>query len=110
MKAPNVNIKNAQFSIGDVIYHKLFDYRGVIIDIDQQFQLSDDWYETVALSKPDKNQPWYHVLVHDAVHSTYVAEQNLEPDNSDEEINHPDLHHFFKHFLNGRYISDQKTN
>lgn len=25
---------NALFSIGDVVHHKLFDYRGVIVDVD----------------------------------------------------------------------------
>ena len=79
---------NAQFSIGDLVYHKLFDYRGVIVDVDPRLMLSDDWYEAVARSRPPKDQPWYRVLVHDATHETYVAERNLEPDTSGTPIRH----------------------
>ena len=89
MNEPKLNIPSAKFSIGDLIHHKLFDYRGVIVDIDATFQLTDEWYETVARSRPPKNLPWYYILVHNAASSTYVAEQNLEPDNSGEKINHP---------------------
>ena len=41
---------------------------------------TDEWYEAVAKSRPPKNEPWYHVLVHQKGHQTYVAEQNLQPD------------------------------
>ena len=67
----------AKFKIGQIVHHKLFDYTGVIFDIDPIFQSSDEWYEQVAQSRPPKNKPWYHVLVHAAEHTTYVAEQNL---------------------------------
>ncbi len=39
---------NAHFSIGDLVHHKLFDYRGVIVDVDPRLMLSDEWYEAVA--------------------------------------------------------------
>ena len=68
----------AKFRIGKIVHHKLFDYTGVIFDIDPFFQSSDEWYEQVAQSRPLKNKPWYHVLVHAAEHTTYVAEQNLD--------------------------------
>ena len=68
----------AKFRIGQIVHHKLFDYTGVIFDIDPFFQSSDEWYEQVAQSRPPKNKPWYHVLVHTAEHTTYVAEQNLD--------------------------------
>ena len=56
--------KNAKFSLGQIVYHSKFKYRGVIVDADPNFQGTDEWYESVAKSKPDKNKPWYHVLVH----------------------------------------------
>ena len=68
----------AKFKIGQIVHHKLFDYSGVVFDIDPFFQSSDEWYEQVAQSRPPKNKPWYHVLVHTAEHTTYVAEQNLD--------------------------------
>jgi len=101
---------NAQFSIGDLVHHKLFEYRGVIIDVDPEFQLSDEWYETVASSRPPKDQPWYHVLVHGATHTTYVAERNLEPDHSGEAIQHPLVDQYFTRFSEGRYVSDSQVN
>jgi hypothetical protein len=57
---------NACFSIGDFVHQKLFDYRGVIVDVDPQMMLSDEWYEAVARSRPPKDQTWYRVLVHNS--------------------------------------------
>ncbi|MCW8328986.1 heat shock protein HspQ [Photobacterium sp. SDRW27] len=110
MKESNCKITMAKYSIGDLVHHKLFDYRGVIVDIDPYFQLTDQWYETVARSRPPKNEPWYHVLVHQATHATYVAEQNLEPDSSDKEIIHPLIDTFFTDLKDGRYINSEKVN
>ncbi len=110
MNESKFNITRARYSIGDLVHHKLFDYRGVIVDIDPDFQLTDEWYDTVARSKPPKNEPWYHVLVHEATNSTYVAEQNLEPDPSGNRINHPMTDKIFTDLRNGRYISDKTIN
>ncbi len=66
------------FTIGQTVHHRMFDYRGVITGVDQSFQGSDDWYDQVAQSRPPKDKPWYHVLVHDASHRTYVAERHLD--------------------------------
>ena len=105
-----VDFKKAQFSVGELIHHRLFDYRGVIVDVDPYFQGTEEWYEAVARSRPPKNKPWYHVLVDNAVHTTYVAEQNLETDDSTQPINHPLVYHFFVQFENGRYVRDERTN
>ena len=99
-----------KYSVGDLVHHRLFDYRGVIVDVDMNFQASDEWYDSVAKSRPPKNKPWYHVLVHGNVHSTYVAEQNLEPDTLSEPINHPMLDQFFSNFNNGKYIQNRPFN
>ncbi len=104
------DLVNAKFSIGDVVHHKLFDYRGVVIDADPEFQLSDEWYETVARSRPPKDQPWYHILVHGATHTTYVAERNLEPDQSGEAIQHPLVDQYFTRFSEGKYVNDVQVN
>ena len=104
------NISRAQFGIGDLVYHRLFQYRGVIVDVDPDFQSTEEWYEAVARSRPPKDKPWYNVLVDGAEHSTYVAEQNLEPDDSDAPINHPMLEYFFAGFENGRYVGDDPAN
>ena len=93
-----------KFAIGQLVHHWLFDYRGVIVDVDATFQGTEEWYEKVARSRPPKEQPWYHVLVDKAQHTTYVAERNLEPDTMQDPIEHPLLDNFFSDFRNGRYI------
>jgi len=104
------DITRAQFAIGDLVDHRLFEYRGVIVDVDPNFQSTEEWYEAVARSRPPKDKPWYHVLVHDAIHTTYVAERNLERDLSTEPISHPMLPHFFSKFEDGRYVSQSRAN
>ncbi len=94
----------ARFQVGQPVHHKLFDYRGVVVDVDADFQGSDEWYETMARTRPPKDKPWYHVLVHDAVHMTYVTERNLEPDLSGEPIRHPALSQFFGELRDGLYV------
>ncbi len=98
------NIIRVKFSVGELVHHRLFDYRGVIVDVDRDFQGTEEWYETVAKSRPPKNKPWYHVLVHEEAHSTYVAERNLESDDSEEPISHPLVEYFFSKFENGKYF------
>ncbi len=104
------NITKSRFAVGDLIHHRLFDYRGVIVDVDATFQASEEWYEAVARSRPPKSRPWYHVLVHGASHTTYVAERNLEPDGISDPIIHPMLEHFFSRFEDGRYVCEQRKN
>ena len=103
-------ISRAKFSIGDLVQHQLFDYRGVVVDVDATFQSTEEWYETVARSRPPKDEPWYHVLVHGAAHSTYVAERNLRRDESAEPILHPMLSQYFTGFENGRYFRGGRAN
>ena len=103
-------MKQAKFSIGQCIHHRLFDYRGVVVDVDPEFQGSDDWYENVARSQPPKDEPWYHVLVHDADNETYVAERNLTVDDSNEPVSHPLLQEFFVDFEQGVYLTGRQIN
>lgn len=105
-----VDFTRARFSVGDVIHHRLFDYRGVIVDVDPYFQGSDEWYETVAKSHPPRNKPWYHILVDNAMHTTYVAERNLEADEERQPVNHPLVEQFFTSFEKGRYVRDERVN
>lgn len=100
----------AQFNVGQVIHHRKFSYRGVIVDVDPEFRGSEEWYRIMAKSQPPKDEPWYHVLVHDATHRTYVAERHLEPDDSGEQINHPELGAYFDTFIHGRYMSGGRPN
>ena len=95
--------QSAKFSVGQLIIHKKFDYRGVIYDADPCFMGTDEWYDQVARSRPPKDAPWYRVLVHDGTHETYVAERHLENDESCEPVHHPLVDVYFDEFKNGRY-------
>ena len=101
---------NAKFRVGQLVEHRMFGYRGVIFDVDPVFQLTEEWYEAMAKSSPPKDEPWYHVLVHDAVHNTYVAERNLAPDESGEPIRHPEIDMWFHGFNDGAYVLRRRAN
>ena len=103
-------IARAKFSVGQLVHHRLFDYRGVVFDLDPEFQGTEEWYEHVARSRPSKDEPWYHVLVDGASHPTYVAEQNLEADDSQMPIRHPFVTEVFEDLRDGVYVFKQKMN
>jgi heat shock protein HspQ len=104
-----VKITQANWAIGQLVHHKLFDYRGVIYDVDPVFMLSDEWYEQVARSRPPKDEPWYRVLVDGSDQETYVAQRNLEIDTQDSAINHPMIDDYFSSLENGQYRIKQRN-
>ena len=96
----------AAFSIGDVVRHRIFDFRGVVFDIDPVFANSDEWYDAIPEQiRPAKDQPFYHLLAENdqSYYVAYVSEQNLVPDDTGEPVDHPDLHDLFGDFEDGRY-------
>jgi heat shock protein HspQ len=99
-----------KFSPGQLVHHKRFGYRGVVLSVDDKFQGSEDWYERVAVSRPPKDMPWYHVLVHDSSAETYVAERHLEEDESIAPIEHPLVEVFFDEIQGGRYVRNRIMN
>jgi len=103
-------MKSSKFTLGQLVHHKLFDYRGVVVDVDAVFSLTEEWYEAVARSRPPRDEPWYRVLVHGAEHETYVAEQNLEPDSSAAAIDHPQVRDHFDRLQDGQYVRDRALN
>jgi heat shock protein HspQ len=99
------NISEAKLSIGQLVRHRLFEYRGVIYDVDPVFMLSDTWYEQVARTRPPKDEPWYRVLVDGSRQETYVAQRNLEPDLLEEPIEHQEISRYFSGFEDGHYLA-----
>lgn len=97
-------IQQAKFNIGQIVNHKKFAYRGVVFEVDPVFSMSDEWYQQVATSHPPKDRPWYHVLVADAEHTTYVAERHLLNADDLSAIQHPALSEYFSSYRNGLYI------
>ena len=99
-------ISHANFTIGDVVRHRLLSFRGVIFDVDPVFANSEEWYEAIPAGiRPRKDQPFYHLLAENAESSyvAYVSQQNLERDGSDEPIDHPAILGLFDGFNEGRY-------
>jgi heat shock protein HspQ len=103
---PMPPVATARFAIGEVVKHRLFDFRGVIFDVDPVFANSDEWYEAIPEEvRPAKDQPFYHLLAENADSSyiAYVSQQNLVTDESDEPIDHPAIGGLFDGFAKGRY-------
>ncbi len=97
-------LTSAQFNVGELVRHRRFGYRGVIFDVDPVFCESDDWYQTMARSRPPKDKPWYRVLVDGERHTTYVAERHLVGDEETTAISHPLIEELFAGFEQGRYL------
>lgn len=100
----------AQFGIGTIVRHKLFGYRGVVFDVDPVFSGTEEWYETMARSRPPKDRPWYHVLPDEQQHTTYVAERNLERDPDAAPIRHPLLDTYFEGRTEAGYTPVRRAN
>jgi len=92
-----------KFHIGQIIYHKVFNYRGVIVGIDAVFSHSEAWYYSMAISQPPKDKPWYNVLVDQSLQSTYVAERNLLTSQDSRQVDHPLLGSYFDKYDGSRY-------
>ena len=99
-------IAHARFSLGDVVRHRLFGFRGVVFDIDPVFANSEEWYESIPEEmRPSKDQPFYHLLAEngDGSYIAYVSQQNLDADDSDEPVDHPAIAGLFGPYSDGKY-------
>jgi|TARA_B110000438_G_scaffold286113_1_gene316991 heat shock protein HspQ len=88
----------AKFSIGTIVKHKHFDFRGVIYDVDFEFNNSEEWYQSIPKDvRPRKDQPFYHLLAesNDVTYEAYVSEQNLLMDKSKQPVKHPLIDEIF---------------
>lgn len=92
------------FQKGCVVEHAYYHYRGVIFQIDSNFKGDEQWYEFMTRGNPCKKSPWYHLLVHDCIHTTYVPEEYLKKSLDQFEIHHPLIGKYFNQFLDGRYV------
>ena len=90
--------KSAKFGIGAIVKHRLYPFRGVVVDVDPEFDNTDEWYESIPEdSRPHKEQPYYHLLAENdhSFYVAYVSEQNLLVDDSNEPIKHPLIEEIF---------------
>jgi len=99
--------RNAKFTIGDVVRHRFFPFRGLIFDIDPVFANTEEWWLAIpAEMRPRKDQPFYHLYAENSetVYVAYVSEQNLLPDDSGTPLRHPDIAEHFSQDGKGRYL------
>jgi len=97
---------HARFGIGDVVRHKLFDFRGVVFDIDPVFANSEEWYEAIPQEvRPTREQPYYHLLAENGENAyvAYVSQQNLVIDGEGGPVDHPSVEQLFEDFRDGHY-------
>ena len=91
-------IAEAQFSIGDVVRHRVFDFRGVVFDVDPVFANSEEWYQSIPEDvRPAKDQPFYHLFAEngDSSYLAYVSQQNLLTDVAQGPVSHPAIKEIF---------------
>jgi heat shock protein HspQ len=96
----------ARFALGDVVRHKVYDFRGVVFDIDPVFANSEEWYEAIPLAlRPRRDQPFYHLLAESEGSSyvAYVSQQNLAEDSAGGPVEHPSVPQLFETLGTGRY-------
>ena len=101
-----MNLRKTQFSIGQVVRHRIFPFRGVIIDVDPEYNNTEEWWQSIPEDvRPRKDQPYYHLLAENeyTAYEAYVSEQNLLIDDSGIPVNHPQVTEVFGEFLGDSY-------
>ncbi|MGJ0425027.1 heat shock protein HspQ [Methylocystis sp.] len=101
---PRENV--AKFSIGQVVKHRRYPFRGVIYDVDPVFANTEEWWLSIPEElRPNKDQPFYHLFAENAEteYVAYVSEQNLLPDNTNRPVRHPQVDETFERDGDGVY-------
>ena len=105
--------KDPLFNIGDIVKHRIYPFRGVIVDVDPEFSNTEEWYQSIpAEIRPSRQQPYYHLMAEntETFYTAYVSQQNLLVDESDDPVTHPLLEEMFEGIKNGKYVSKAKHN
>ena len=92
---------------GQIVRHRRYGYRGVVVECDLTCKADGAWYHSNQ-TQPDRNQPWYHVLVDGSSSTTYAAQTSLEADERSGPIIHPYLEHFFTEFTGDQYVRNDR--
>src|SRR6056300_532354 len=98
--------KEPLFNIGDIVKHRIYPFRGVIIDVDPEFSNTEEWYQSIpAEIRPSRKQPYYHLMAEntETFYTAYVSQQNLINDGENGPLEHPDLEEMFSGMNKGKY-------
>ncbi|MGQ0682658.1 heat shock protein HspQ [Bradyrhizobium sp.] len=96
----------AKFRIGQVIRHRRYPVRGVVFDVDPEFDESCRSHELILVDGREcRNQPFYHLFAENnrTPFVAYFSEQDLLADASDEPVQHPQIKDMFEWDDNGCY-------
>jgi heat shock protein HspQ len=99
-------VRQAKYSVGQVVRHRVYPFRGVVFDIDPVFDNTEEWWQSIPEDiRPHKQQPVYHLLAENAEteYIAYVSEQNLLPYETGQPLRHPQLAELFTEDENGGY-------
>jgi hemimethylated DNA binding protein len=114
------------FYVGQVVRHRKYNYRGVVVGFDAQCQAPDTWRKRMGVDKLKRRhrQPFYHLLVDrrddPRRYRTYCAEENIADEvehweaggvgegpggsgGGKEPLEHPEILDFFSSWSDGRY-------
>src|SRR5919112_107277 len=97
---------SAKFAIGQVVKHRVFPFRGLIFDVDPEFDNTEEWWLSIPEEvRPRKDQPFYHLFAENAEteYIAYVSEQNLLLDTSGQPLRNPMIQEMFTRDKNGAY-------
>lgn len=95
----------AKFSLGEVVRHRYYPFRGIVFDVDPVFSSTEEWWQSIPEEiRPRKDQPFYHLLAENekTEYIAYVSEQNLLVDDSGVPLRHPQVPELFRE-ENGAY-------
>ena len=98
--------KDPLFNIGDIVKHRIYPFRGVIVDVDPEFSNTEEWYQSIpAEIRPSRDQPYYHLMAEntETFYTAYVSQQNLVDDGDNGPLEHPDLGEIFSGMEKGKY-------
>jgi heat shock protein HspQ len=101
-----MEVRVAKFSIGQVVRHRVYPFRGVIYNVDPTFANTEEWWRSIPEEvRPIKDQPFYHLYAEntDSQYVAYVSEQNLVPDESGDPVSHPQIDEMFVRNEKGEY-------
>ena len=96
----------AKFGIGQVIRHRLYEFRGVVFDVDPEFADGNGTHEAIMVeSRSRRDQPFYYLFAENeqTPYIAYVSEQNLLADTSGEPVSHPQVEDMFERDESGSY-------
>lgn len=90
--------RDAKFMLGEIVRHKVFPFRGVVIDVDPEYANTEEWWNAIPADiRPERDQPFYHLLAEndETEYVAYVSEQNLVHDENEAPLRNPNIGRLF---------------